>query len=92
LTSALDGDEWSASHPDHFTPRERALIHWYPLYRRLGVPHCQSRHGGEEKNSQSLLGLEPRNIQLIAQCYTAELSRLKQLISEVGALLILTVE
>jgi hypothetical protein len=24
LTSALDGSEWSASHPGHFTPRERA--------------------------------------------------------------------
>jgi hypothetical protein len=29
LTSALDGGEWSASHPDRFTPRERASgIHW----------------------------------------------------------------
>jgi hypothetical protein len=24
LTSALDGDEWSASHPGRFIPRERA--------------------------------------------------------------------
>jgi hypothetical protein len=24
LTSALDGGEWSASHPGRFTPRERA--------------------------------------------------------------------
>jgi hypothetical protein len=24
LTSALDGGEWSASRPSHFTPRERA--------------------------------------------------------------------
>jgi len=29
LTSALDGDEWSASHPGCFTPRERAPgTHW----------------------------------------------------------------
>jgi hypothetical protein len=29
LTSALDGGEWSASHPGRFTPRERALgTHW----------------------------------------------------------------
>jgi hypothetical protein len=29
LTSTLDGGEWSASHPSHFTPRERAPgIHW----------------------------------------------------------------
>jgi hypothetical protein len=29
LTSALDGGEWSASRPGHFTPRERAPgTHW----------------------------------------------------------------
>jgi hypothetical protein len=29
LTSELDGHEWSASLPDRFTPRERALgTHW----------------------------------------------------------------
>jgi hypothetical protein len=29
LTSALDGGEWSASHPGRFTPRERAPgTHW----------------------------------------------------------------
>jgi hypothetical protein len=29
LTSALDGGEWSASCPGHFTPRETAPgIHW----------------------------------------------------------------
>jgi hypothetical protein len=29
LTSALDGDEWSASRPGHFTPREIAPgTHW----------------------------------------------------------------
>jgi hypothetical protein len=29
LTSALDGDEWSASSPSRFTPGERALgNHW----------------------------------------------------------------
>jgi hypothetical protein len=29
LTSALDGGEWSASHPGRLTPRERAPgIHW----------------------------------------------------------------
>jgi hypothetical protein len=29
LTSALDGSEWSASHPVRFTPRERAPgTHW----------------------------------------------------------------
>jgi hypothetical protein len=29
LTSAVDGRGWSASHPDRFTPKERAPdIHW----------------------------------------------------------------
>jgi hypothetical protein len=29
LSSALDGGEWLASRPGHFTPRERALgTHW----------------------------------------------------------------
>jgi hypothetical protein len=29
MVSALDGDEWSASRPGRFTPREKALaIHW----------------------------------------------------------------
>jgi len=30
LASALDGGEWSASRPSHFTPRERAPgTHWF---------------------------------------------------------------
>jgi hypothetical protein len=29
MASALDGDEWSASRPSHFTPREREPgTHW----------------------------------------------------------------
>jgi hypothetical protein len=45
LTSALDGGEWSASHPS------RALYPqgkdpWYPLDRRLGGPQSQSGHRG----------------------------------------------
>jgi hypothetical protein len=31
----------------------------YPLDRRLGGPQNRSGHGGEEKNSQSLPGIEP---------------------------------
>jgi hypothetical protein len=34
LTTALEGGEWSDSHPDRFTPGERAPR--YPLDRRLG--------------------------------------------------------
>jgi len=45
------------------------------LDRRLGGPQSRSGHGGEEKNSQPLPGLEPPIIQPVAQNYT-ELSRL----------------
>jgi hypothetical protein len=74
LTSALDGGEWSASRPGRFTPRERAP--WCPLDRRLGGPQSRSRHGGEEKNSHPLPGLELPIIQPVAQPYTIELSQL----------------
>jgi hypothetical protein len=33
LTSALDGGEWSASHPGHFTPRESAYGNHVLKYR-----------------------------------------------------------
>jgi hypothetical protein len=46
---------------------------WYPLDRRLGGPQSRSGHGGEQKNSQPLPGVEPPIIQPVAQCYTAEL-------------------
>jgi hypothetical protein len=62
-----------------FTPRPLYLQGknpWYSLNRRLGGFQSQSGHGGEEKNSQPLPGLEPPIIQLVAQRYTAELSLL----------------
>jgi hypothetical protein len=59
ITSALGGGEWSASHPGRFTPSERAPR--YPLDRRPGGLHSHSGRGGEEKNSQSPLGIEPLN-------------------------------
>jgi hypothetical protein len=46
---------------------------WYQLDRRVGGPQNWSGPGGEEKNSQSLLGLEPPIIQPITQRYTTEL-------------------
>jgi len=52
LDSELEEDEWSASHPDCFTPQGKSP--WYPLDRRLGGPQSQSRCSGEEKNSQPL--------------------------------------
>ena len=33
MTAALEGGEWSASHPGHTLPQEKT---WYPLHRRLG--------------------------------------------------------
>jgi hypothetical protein len=38
LMSALDGGEWSVSHPDSALPP--AKNHRYPLDRRLGEPQC----------------------------------------------------
>jgi len=38
-------------------PQGKSL--WYPLDRRLGGPQSCSGHGGEEKNSQHLLGIKP---------------------------------
>jgi len=32
---------------------------WYPPHRRLGGPQNRSEHGGVQKNTQSLPGLEP---------------------------------
>jgi hypothetical protein len=45
----------------------------YPLDRMLGGPQGRSGHGGEDKNSQPLPGIEPPIIQPVAQRYTAEL-------------------
>jgi hypothetical protein len=50
---------------------------WYSLDRRLGGPQSQSGHGGKEKNSQPLPGLEPPIIQLAAQCYTTDVMPIK---------------
>jgi hypothetical protein len=46
----------------------------YPGKEPLGAPQRRSGHGGEEKNSQPLPGLEPPIIQSVAQRYTTELS------------------
>jgi hypothetical protein len=49
---------------------------WYPFDRRMGGTESRSEHGGEEKNSQLLLELEPSIIQPVAQRYITEISRL----------------
>jgi hypothetical protein len=56
---ALDGGEWSASFPGRFTPQGKST--WYPLSRSLGRLQSRSGPGGEEKNSQPPLGIEPYN-------------------------------
>jgi hypothetical protein len=54
--------------PGRFIPRERALgTHW--IGGRVGPRHC-----GEEKNSESLPGLETAIVQPVSQPYTTELS------------------
>jgi hypothetical protein len=47
---------------------------WYPLDKRLVGNQRRSGHVGEEKNSQSLTGIEPSIVQSVAQLYTTELS------------------
>jgi len=47
LISALDGGEWSASRPSHFTPGRSPR---YSLDRRLSGPQSRFSCGGEEKN------------------------------------------
>jgi hypothetical protein len=59
--------------PAAIAPEKESLV---PLDRRLSGPQNRSGHGGEEKNSQPLPGLEPPTIHSVAQRYTTELSRL----------------
>jgi hypothetical protein len=56
FTSVLDGGEWSASCPCHFTPGGKSP--WNLLDRRLGGPQSWFGRGGAEKNPQPLPGLE----------------------------------
>jgi hypothetical protein len=55
-----------------------AALPWYQLDRRLlSRPQSRSGHGGEEKNSQPMPGLEPPIFQPVVQLCTTELSRLR---------------
>jgi len=47
--------KWSKIYPGWFMPREKPQC---PMNRRLGRPHGQSGHFGEEKNLLSLPGFE----------------------------------
>jgi hypothetical protein len=63
LTSALDGDGWSASRSGRFTPRERtSSTHWIGGWvgPRAGLDSAV------KKNSQPLPGLEHPIIQPVA--------------------------
>jgi len=55
LISAVYGYEWSASHSDSFTPRERDP----GTQIRMGGPQSRPERDGEEKNSQPPSGIEP---------------------------------
>jgi hypothetical protein len=57
LILALDGGEWSASRPGHFTPGERAPN---PLDWWLGGPQNRSGRCIVEKNISPLPEIEPR--------------------------------
>jgi hypothetical protein len=47
LTLVQGGCEWSASHPDHFSPEERVPL--YPSDRRMGGPQSWSECSCEDK-------------------------------------------
>jgi hypothetical protein len=59
LTSALDGDEWSASSLGRALVPEKG--HRYPLYRRLGGPQSLFGHRATGKILSPLPGIEPRS-------------------------------
>ena len=64
LTSALEGDEGSASRPGRTLPPGKTL---YPFYRRLGGP--QGRSGLVQKIPLPP-GFDPRTVQPISSRYT----------------------
>jgi hypothetical protein len=47
VTTALNGCDWSASHPGSFTPRKEP---WYPQNMKLGGPNSWSECFGKEKS------------------------------------------
>jgi hypothetical protein len=65
LTAALDGGVSFMT----LLLYPRGKSPWYQLNRRVGGPQNRCGHGGDEKHSQPLPGLEPLIIQPVAQCY-----------------------
>jgi len=75
LISALDRGEWSASQSGRFTSGERTpSTHWIGGW--VGSRSCLDVV--KKRNSESLLGLEKRIIQPLAQSYATELYRLSE--------------
>jgi hypothetical protein len=73
LTSAIDGGEWSVSHPCPFTPRERAPgTHWIGGWvgSRAGLDAVVTR-----KIPSPYRDSKPPSHQPITQCYTPEIYR-----------------
>jgi hypothetical protein len=58
LISALNGGEWSPSHPGRYNPR-------YPLVSGLGEPHIRSGSGEEKKISCHCWELNPKAVSRI---------------------------
>jgi hypothetical protein len=80
LTSALDGDEWSASRPRHFTCGERA-----PGAYRIGGwvgPRASLDAEAKRKKSVPLPGIEPSRPTRSLVTIPTELSQLWQVVDE----------
>jgi len=60
MTTALEGDEGSASRPGHSLPPGKTR---YPLYRRLGGPQGRS---GQVRKISPQPGFDPRTVQPVA--------------------------
>jgi len=63
------GGERSASHPGRFLPPGKTR---YPLYRRLGGPHCRS---GQARKISPQPGFDSRTVQPVASRYTEYAAR-----------------
>ena len=64
MTTALEGGEGSASHPDRSLPPGKTR---YPLYSRLVGPQGRS---GQVRKISPPPGFDPRTVQPVASSYT----------------------
>jgi hypothetical protein len=63
MTTALEGDEWSASRPGRSLPPGKTR---YSLYRRVGGLQGRS---GQVRKSSTLPGFDSRTVQLVVSRY-----------------------